>query len=412
MAETADFIPGIHADVQAVPALLHHLRDRPPSDEGVLSAYLPVPPVQVAGQAYLVTFREQVKHIRAALEEAERNERRAFESAVARVEAYLTDEFAPGHPGLAVFATAQPGDLYVVPLPFMPAAEVTWDALPVLAPLEEALDEFERVAVAVFDRQRARLLTVYLGAIEDQQLLDNEPPAGTEDNEWGGVTRPGRRRHHASARGVPPAARSRGMAEARDANYEADRLMRHARRTGHALTEMLRARPFDRLLLAGPEEARAVLQQELPSPLRARYAGSFAVDANATDAMLREAVLEAAEAVERQVEVDAVNDLLEAGNQAALGLPAVLDALFEHRVHQLLLADTFAGTVAACPRCHRLVTGTDRCPTCGGEPHPLPDPIEQLVGRVLEQGGRVEMLSGEAAARLMTHDGIGAWTRY
>lgn len=210
MAETADFTLGIHTDVQAVPALLGHLRDRPPSEEGVLSAYLLVPPVQVAGRAYLVTFREQCKQIRTALEQAEHDERRTFEAAVARVEEYLTDQFVPGHPGLAVFTTGQTEHLYVVPLPSQPAAQVTWDAQPVLAPLEEALDEFERVAVAVFDRRQARLLTVYLGEIEDQRVIENQQPEGTEDSEWGGVARPGRRRHHASARGLPPAARSRG----------------------------------------------------------------------------------------------------------------------------------------------------------------------------------------------------------
>lgn len=177
--------------------------------------------------------------------------------------------------------------------------------------------------------------------------------------------------------------------------------------------EMLRARPFDRLLLAGPEEARTVLRRELPSPLRSRYAGSLPVEANATDPVLREAVIEAAEAVERQAEVTAVNDLLEAApGQTALGLVPVLAALSEHRVHQLLLADTFAGTVAECPQCHRLVDGTDRCAMCSAQPLPLPDPRERLVDRALEQGARVKMLSGEAAARLLAHDGIGAWTRY
>ena len=36
-----------------------------------------------------------------------------------------------------------------------------------------------------------------------------------------------------------------------------------------------RTRPFDRLLLAGPDEAMALLRQRLPRSLRARLAGSL-----------------------------------------------------------------------------------------------------------------------------------------
>jgi hypothetical protein len=414
MDGNSDVTPGIHSDVQAIPALLSYLRDSPPPDGGVLSAYLPVPPVQVAGQAYLVTFRECCKRIRAALEQAEREERRAFEAAVARAEDYLTDRFAPRHPGVAVFAAALPEYLYAVPLPSRPAAEVTWNALPVLAPLEEALDEFERVAVVVFDRRRARLLTAYLGEIEDQEVLEDQPPEGSAGSEWGGAARPGHRRHHASARGLPPAARSRGMAEAGAAAYEEDRLRRHARRTAHALMEILHVRPFDRLLLAGPEQARSVLQHELPSPLRARYVGVVSIEADATDPTLRDAVLAAAEAVERRAEVAAVDELLDAAKtpRVALGLRPVLGAIGEHRVHELLLADAFSGIGGECPECGRLVAGLDRCPTCGAQTQAVTDLRERLVDRALEQGARVKMVSGEAAARLMAYDGIGAWTRY
>jgi hypothetical protein len=37
---------------------------------------------------------------------------------------------------------------------------------------------------------------------------------------------------------------------------------------------------------------------------------------------------------------------------------------------------------------------------------------ERIAERALDQGARVEVVSGEASARLLEHGGVGAWTRY
>ena len=65
--------PGAYTEVQVISALLRTLREGQPPAGGVLSAYPPVPPVQVAGQKYLVRFREECKAIRQELEAAGRD---------------------------------------------------------------------------------------------------------------------------------------------------------------------------------------------------------------------------------------------------------------------------------------------------------------------------------------------------
>jgi hypothetical protein len=37
---------------------------------------------------------------------------------------------------------------------------------------------------------------------------------------------------------------------------------------------------------------------------------------------------------------------------------------------------------------------------------------QRIIDRALEQGAKVEMVSGEAGAKLMEHGGLGAWTGY
>jgi hypothetical protein len=386
MHATREYRPGIHADVRALPKLLEWLRTSPPPAGGVLSAYLPVRPVQVAGQAYLVRFREACKEIRTALEGAGRDDQRAFETAAARIERYLADEFEPGHPGLAVFAAAPPEYLHAVPLPTRPALDVVWDPLPSLATLEAVLDDHERIGVVLCDQRRSRLFTVFLGDIEASEEIESEGPgkrtvAGIAGNYA---------RHHRH------------------------QILHHVRRTAHATAELLRRRPFDRLLLGGPDEARTLLHDALPRPLRARYAGALAVSMSASDAEVLEAAVRAAEQIERAAEVELVDDLVAWATtpRTPLGLRPTLDALNEERVHHLLVADAFAAVGGECAACGWLTAGLDACPHCGEQPVPLPDLRERLVDRALEQGARVETVSGEAAALLMVHDGLGAWARY
>jgi hypothetical protein len=57
------------------------------------------------------------------------------------------------------------------------------------------------------------------------------------------------------------------------------------------------------------------------------------------------------------------------------------------------------------------VAGVGPCPTCGAATRPLADLAGAALARARAQGARVELVSGEAAARLMRYNGLGAWTR-
>jgi peptide subunit release factor 1 (eRF1) len=273
-----------------------------------------------------------------------------------------------------------------VPLPERPATVVVWDAQPLLTPLEEVLDEHERLAVVLVDRRQARLFTIYLGAFEEQRDF---------------------------ASGDPGMSKVAGIAGNHARHYQ-EHILRHLRRTAHAATELLRAQPFDRLILGGPDDVPDALKDELPRPLRARFAGTLSIGLDATDEEVLDAARRVAEEVERRTEIAMVDELIAAMStpRAVLGLRPTLDALSDQRVHHLFLASAFAATGGECPTCGRLVAGADRCPVCGAQPEPLPDLRERLVERALEQAARVELVSGEADALLMTHDGLGAWTRY
>jgi peptide subunit release factor 1 (eRF1) len=371
-------------DVQTA---LEKLRTAAPG-QGVLSVYLDTSPNRIVGQAYLLAYRAGVRSVRSHVPEAESE---TFEAAVAQVERFLVEEFAAQSRGIAVFVDALHHELTAVALPQAPVLEhIVWDKQPEISPLQTILDESERIAVVLFDSERARLFSVFLGAIEEQQRLEDYVPAKQATGGWFALQQTSFERHRE------------------------DHLRRHAQNTVQALTGLLRAHAFDRLLIGGPDEALSVLRHELPRPLQARLAGTLDLELFASDASVVEATLHAAEAIEQQHEQRLIKELLDSATtpRVVLGLAGTLEALAEGRVHLLIVAKAFDETGAQCTTCGRLMRERHRCPECGIATQPVGSLHEAAVRQALAQGALVETVSAVAAARLIEHGGIGAWTRF
>lgn len=354
----------------------------------VLSAYLSTTPNRVRGQGYVLAYRNACREVRSSLPPAEVE---AFNTSAARVERYLTDGFLPTDAGVAVFSSNGLDYFFAVPLPLPPREQVVWHMLPHLEPLVSAIDEYERVAVVLMDKEKSRLFTVYLGEIEERQAFEDEVPGKQATGGWF------------------------GLAQTRYARHHEEHVRRHVQRTISSLTTLLRKRPFDRLLLAGPDEALAMLRHLLPRSLRTRLAGTLDLELFASDADVLTAARVAARAIERQEELNAVNELIDAAvssRHVALGVADAVAALNEGRVHALLMADAFAAPGRECSGCGHLVPGTGACPGCGAAADDVDAFREPMVRHALAQGARIEEVAGEAAERLLEYDGIGAWTRY
>jgi hypothetical protein len=81
------------------------------------------------------------------------------------------------------------------------------------------------------------------------------------------------------------------------------------------------------------------------------------------------------------------------GGLVAVGLPDCLAAVNASAVQTLAVSSD--GLVAGyeCGRCGALSVGADSCPDWGTAPLPVPDLIEEMVTRTLEDGGQVCVLS-------------------
>ena len=129
-----------------------------------------------------------------------------------------------------------------------------------------------------------------------------------------------------------------------------------------------------------------------------------------------DAVQDVNRGLERQAEVALVRGLVEdlGTGMVVFGLNGVLDAVNGKRTHALVIREGVQAAGGECAVCGRLLATPvpAGCPDCGARLHPRTDLIARLEHAVLEQGGRVEEVKGDAAAALSAHGGIAARVRY
>jgi peptide chain release factor subunit 1 len=354
---------------------------------GVLSAYLDLDPARRVRGAYRAAFDGLV---RAAGERVPESLRDQLQREAGRVCDWLDRQEPPGT-GLAVFSCEPAGLWQAEPL-FVPVRDhLAFEPRADLGPLLELLDEYERYAVALVDKRHARLFTVFLGQIEGLARLEDHSVPGRTDA--GGLSQSRVQRHHEA------------------------HVYWHLKRVAQHLAELLVQRRFDRLVLAGPEEVTAELRRVLPRAVAHRVVAEIRAHPAAGEQELLKETLAIERGVEREAEERLLRDLLDASGpagRAAVGVGPTLDALWADLVQTLLVAHGAGGSGSECPNCGRLAPGAvATCPTCGKAMQPLHDVVHRAMAVAVEQAGRVEVLHGAAARRLVeAGEGLAAFLRY
>jgi peptide chain release factor subunit 1 len=289
--------------------------------------------------------------------------------------------------GLAMFACS-PHDLWrVVELPVPVRNRLVVNASPQVRQLEGIIDEYERFAVLLADRQRARMFVFELGELVDKtERLDALP---RHEDDGGDLDRDSVRSH------VDAAAHH------------------HLKRAARAAFEVFQDQGFDHLILGAPDPIVADLERELHPYLRERIAARVSVAVGAREDEIRRAALEVESQVERAKEAAAVEklrDAVGAGNGGAAGLDPVLAVLVERRVDTLLVSDGFEAPGWRCPACGYVATKGRRCPVCSSDMNAVEDVVEEAVEEALAQSCRVEVCHENADLDVLGR--IGALLRF
>ena len=368
-----------------------------PSD-GVLSAYLDVEPSETQREGFEAALLDLWKPLRAELEGTDVVDR--LEEEIDRVNTYVRSWEEPPGRSVAIFSCA-PADVFVaVSLDVPVLIGARFGSRPYLLPLIAALDEYERYCVALVDREHARLLTVWMGRIEERTEFKDPLPAGFSGG-GGWSTGGGQRGRRDAAPMGPGRVHSSQKTYARHLEYH---VHLHFQRVVDELWRLDRRGTFDRLIIGGPPEAIGILRQLLPRSLGTRVVGEFAAERFASDSEILDRVRGIEETAERAYETALVKEVIERAAKrelAVTGWDDTLAALCDGRVHQLVLieGDTAAGY--ACPEGHfAVIEQVELCPFCDEPVWQIGDLAAWAARRARSTGASVEFVRGEAAERL------------
>jgi peptide subunit release factor 1 (eRF1) len=353
----------------------------------VLSLYLNLDPARHPTRSYRIAFKDLAKEVAGTVTEAQRHD---FAQEVERVtEWFVRQNEAPGR-GLILFSCT-PRNLWQPHFVNVAVREhLAFDERPDIAGLLELIDDYERFAVVLVTKDKARVFTVFAGDIEAIDAFQDVVPGKAD---VGALRQSKVQRHHEL------------------------HVLWHLKKVVAHLSKLQSRRNFDRLIILGPVEATTELQQILPHVLMTRVAAVVRVDEDVTDAEILDKALEVERRIEAEAEARLVSQVVEAagsGGRATCGVDATLEALWAGAVLTLVIADAMPLSGTECSNCGRIHGGSASiCANCGAATHILPDFSHQIAERAVEQRARVEVVHGVAAERLhKAGGGLAAFLRY
>jgi hypothetical protein len=269
---------------------------------------------------------------------------------------------------VAMFACADVGLFEVFPLPCRLPDRAVLGIRPHIRPLLAAVQRCPAYRVAVVDRRHA-----WLFHVADDQIETVTAPV--------------------AASGPSPGFGGWYGLEAYRVQQRVAQLARHHYRDTAAMLEkaMAHGEP-EPLIIGGHDEGIRQLFTSLPPGVHERFAGSFTADVHTlTAARVREqaAPLVARWAGQRAEHLADQVAAIPPGGLAATGMRACLAAVNACAVQTLIVPDDGLVPGYECGRCGALSIDADRCPDWGTAARPVPDVIEEMVTRTLENGGQV-----------------------
>lgn len=351
----------------------------------ILSVYLNVGPAERTTDEYKLALREMLKQA----------EGFAAPEDMTAVERFFDHEYDWSGRGVAVFSCAKEGFWRAYSLAVPVASGVTVARKPYIWPLATLVDAYGSYLVVLIDRQEARLLLFGMGELQ------------VSDGYVGEEVRKFKR-----GRGSSGGAGRRGGAPI-SSRREEEVAQRNIREAARATERFCQQHKPQRLIIAGAEPTVAQFREALPKALQRKVIGSFSADMNAPEPEIRERSLEILQRVEEERKaalVEAVFTAAAKGRGGVIRLADTLGAAHEGRIQTLVIARDYHRPGYQCRNCAYI---TDQfleiCPFCGGEFVEIPDAAEALVTKVIEDGGKVEVVDDHPK---IAEFGVGALLRY
>ncbi|MFD2080896.1 peptide chain release factor subunit 1 [Actinopolymorpha cephalotaxi] len=339
-------------------------------DGAVLSLYVDVPAQPVAIREMLVRVDNLLAEQADAARDAPHTVRRELAEARTWVREALATHVRDwlGH-GVALLAAPSLGLHEAMPVSWPVHTRVVADRRPYVRPLLSALHHARPYYVVVVERREAWIFRVDGESIESVSKLVGD---GVRDSSHAGWA---------------------GYEEYNTRHRAAELARRHYRSTAATVEKLLAANGRD-LVVGGHEVGIVEFVGQLPDAVRRRLVGTFVVDPHTmTAGDVRDLSARARDRRRREHELRVLAEVAdrEANGLAVSGIEACGQAVNRGQAAMLVVRDDAVVAGFDCETCGELTPkAAATCPHCGGPLRPVYDLVDELLARVVQQGGQVE----------------------
>jgi hypothetical protein len=240
-----------------------------------------------------------------------------------------------------------------------------------LKPMAEVLLNSQRCTIALIDRERARILNLFMDEITEREQIEDEISRNVRSDGFGGY-QAGHVERHAE-----------------------NDVMRHVKNVAARLFEIQNEGQMDCLIIGCRQETWPEIEPHLHAYLKKNLIGRMNLDPGlaSMQEVKEEALrlLEENDLSEQQARIREVIGEAQRNGRGSLGLRHVLISLERGEVQTVLIGNGFAARAVECLHCGHLDTRlVDKCAICEHETRELDDIGDALIGFALRS--RVEIL--------------------
>ncbi len=353
-----------------------------------VSLYLNVDPMFNKKGDYMVHFKNMMKDTIEILDKAVY---KAVKDDLEKIESYVLSNKRMFRKGLALLSSSANSfwKEYNINVPVK--NELIVDKTPYTKSLMDILDNYQRYAVLLVDKESARIFTVHLGEIvEYGEIHTPDIPGKHKKGGWFALSQNHYERHIDFHIGM------------------------HLKDVVGKVDSFLSGEYIGRLIIGGSDEAVSMVKGMLHKTVLDKVIGTAKVEMFAkSDEVLRR-IEQIVSAYEKKKEEETVESLIAKAlkkENAVLGLDNVISALQEQRVMKLVFVKDYNANGYNCSSCNYLsVQKIDSCPYCKGKMDAVDYMVDLAGQKAIQQSALIEVVS--ESKKLLDAGGIGAFLRF
>lgn len=312
-----------------------------------------------------------------------------IEAAIDRVERWLAEEYDEANRGVVLYTSLDGTSFDAFQFPVSVPNRMVIAERPAVGPLAQVLESFNHFGVVLLDRERVRILSVYLGTLVDEIEVHGDPLPAAHDLQAGGYS------------------------QMRFQRRKLEEMRHFFKDFAKEVEDFCRKYQPNDLIILGTEENVARFREFLPESVENRilFTGPMRVGEPSGEVLSRiEPHLKELRERESQEVLQELRGRVREDHLATAGFQSTLTALQEGKVDTLVIAQGQSHEGSRCTTCG-FVFGreVERCPYDGSPTESGVDVVEEAIRLAEAQGADIEFV---AAGEVGDLAGVGALLRY